>query len=619
MKEIYWPEFETTLRRKVSEQIAHSPELLSEVRKRKLSKILHTIQIWSIPGVGLLWMWKIPVSLFEFAATSTARKIPIWALITMIATGISFCWAAVFRRQLQESHIYQGLCGVPVPDSVLFNLIWRGSDYFQVLLFIGFGIPVFGALSPSIQESLSTHNLIGVLGQVLLGIGISALFLLATRALTLWFVYHWSTLISLPRFLTGFGWTLLVLGIQVGLYPSQINPLPEDLFEFSTLIFPAGWVGYAFHHSILNSEFQCLFAFIPICLFIGHKTQRIQHLCTTFSLETRDWFLPLNLSDSLKPTFPFEGLAPTKTNSDLGSPPPAQPDAGLMAVQVRQTLFNPGFDLTKEGWVERLSARFLTRSEQHLLEFMFGSSKKSNWTKLWWTGLISTILVCACLINGPQLLRLWEHQIHQIPVKHEPFFDLLTGIGGLGAVLGGLYSVAAIFLFCFSTAIADWWQGFQPHRTSEKTIPIHAVYPTGFWPILRIQWKLSLIRLVLSFPALVFLSIGINSVFKLSPGIGIELAVKIVCILLATLFVGMMDGFSRTTTGSFISLFKLINVGGTLLTLGGVFSLGYLAVRGSTWEFARVWLVFISLMFLWLMVFGKLYNRGKVDLLQKAA
>jgi hypothetical protein len=123
----------------------------------------------------------------------------------------------------------------------------------------------------------------------------------------------------------------------------------------------------------------------------------------------------------------------------------------------------------------------------------------------------------------------------------------------------------------------------------------------------------------LSFPALVLLGIGINSVFNLSSGIGIELAVKMVCVLMVIQCLGMADGFSRGTSSGFTSLFETLHGIGILLSGCGITYLIFLIKTGSTWEFAMVWLASITFMFLWLLAFGKLYNHGKVDLLRKAA
>ncbi|MBI4747212.1 MAG: hypothetical protein HY774_01905 [Acidobacteria bacterium] len=304
----------------------------------------------------------------------------------------------------------------------------------------------------------------------------------------------------------------------------------------------------------------------------------------------------------------------------LEGSPSAEQDPDLMIALVRRTLFAPGFDLAKEGWVEQLSARYLTQSERHIVEFMAGSKKIMSWTKLWAYSFVTTLGISLCLFILPYIVLFWDSLISRVgPINLIILFAALKIVAFLGMCCLALSAIAATLLFCLPPMMSFLFDGFRLYRTSEKTIPMYAVYPIGFWPMIRIQWKLSLVRLVLSFPAICSFSFGVNSVFRLTPGLGVELAFKCIGILLIITVLGLLLAFSDGTTSNVISIYKIINGIGIILTGVGIFRLTDATMHGTIWQFFSVWLVMITLLFLWLMVVGKLYNQGKVDLLGKAA
>lgn len=617
MKELYWPEFETTLKQKVRGHIAQSPAVFRLYRWRKLIEtgrsvldrtgyiLTGTFLVLCVGGVSLLFFG-------ASMATSNGSPIPF---LSFFCTFISFAWAMLFRENLRNSSAHKGFHGLPICDQTFFDLIWKKYRPFQISLFVFFSIVLVYLLRDPIP-SLSPKFL---LAKILIGSSLAGLFLLTIQALTYWFVSNWTTFFIKTLLWIIILWVIFVLTVQLIQHPLDLQLVQMNSVELIGLITPGGWLGYAIWSGILKQNVWGFMTLVPVCLLILGGTNRFHQMRSTFTCDELNWLLPLGLFSSTKQAQSSPEQPAIETQVVLGELPPVEADIDLMAAQVRRTLFTPGFDLAKQGWVERLSARYLSQSEQQVLEFMAGGTKINDWTKLWKLGLTFATTTSLGLLCSPLAFEFWKYLTQNTPGKFAILFILLA----MGVILGflslALCAVISILLFCCSPAAGYTLSGFRLYRTAEKTIPIYAVYPIGFWPMIRIQWKLSLIRLILSFPALVVLGIGINSVFNLSSGIGIELAVKMICVLMLILCLGMGDGFSRGTSCGFASLFETIHGIGILLSGCGITGLLYLIAAGSTGEFATVWLVTVSLMFLWLLAFGKLYNHGKVDLLRKAA
>ncbi len=624
MKELYWPEFETALKQKVRGHIAQSPELLCEYRRRKVTASFQELLTRLGYGLGILIFGLSVLTIFSiFSSGYNDHRFLPGSFLSVVTTCCSLAWAFCFRKHPQKSPALPVFCTLPVPNTVAFDFICRTASLPKIVLFSVFSAAILGGIwgvkeAHPIIDSVHypfTYSVDPFI-QILVGLGFAGLLTMVTQGCTIWLIHNWTTFFSKGLLLIFLPWTTFIVGMQAFLYTRRLSLPLQDIPGFFTLIFPAEWVCFAFYHGVLTPDTRCLFTLIPAFLLIAESSRRFHQLRASFSLEEQELQLPSQL---FNPPSQPQSLPEFANPSAIGSQPSSVLDSDLMAAQVRRTLFTPGFDLAKQGWVERLSARYLSQSEQQVLEFMAGGTKINDWTKLWKLGLACATATSLGLLCSPLAFEFWKYLTQNIPGKFAILFILLA----MGVILGFLsivlFAVASIFLFCCSPAAGYALSGFRLYRTSEKTIPIYAVYPIGFWPMIRIQWKLSLIRLILSFPALVVLGIGINSVFNLSSGIGIELAVKMVCVLMLILCLGMADGFSRGTSCGFASLFETIHGIGILLSGCGITRLLYLIAAGSTWEFATVWLIFMGLMFLWLLAFGKLYNHGKVDLLRKAA
>ena len=620
MKELYWPEFETTLKQKAYAQIAQSPELLNQFRKRKLTGMLQNLLSWLVYGLGtFLFGLGTLIVFFLFAVPKGSDAQVFWFLLPVVATCASIAWASFVRDKLQISPAHLVFCGLPIPNPGFFNCIWSKTHLFQAALFILFSAATLGSIWGRQPVRHSILNFIHPALQIFIGLGVAGLFTLITQSSTVWLLQGWSTYLSKTLWYVLFPWAILVFGIPIGLNSFHLSPLPGDVLEFSTLITPVGWVCYAFSHGLIDLDAQCLFALVPAGLFLVEKSRRFQQLRASFSLEGQEIRLPNRLFNPPSPTPSLPAYSEFATPSAFVAPPPPVVDSELMAAQVRRTLFTPGFDLARESWVEQLTARYLTQSEQQVFEFMSGGKKTTDWTKLWWYILGGTAFASSVISVLPALFRLFDFLEKENPFLFPVLFPFLGMILLLGFGLFNLVLLVKILQFSCSPAFSFSFPGFQSHRAAEKIISYHAVYPIGFWAMLRIQWKLCLIRSILIFPSLALLSLGYCNLFQYPLVTGVQVALKITCILLTVFIFGMADCFWNGTSSGIVSVFNFISVSAVLAIGGGITGLGFLAIWRPTWEFATAWLVVIALTFLWLRLFGKLYNTGKVDLLRKAA
>ncbi|MBI4747214.1 MAG: hypothetical protein HY774_01915 [Acidobacteria bacterium] len=620
MKELYWPEFETALKQKVSAHIAQSPELLSQFRKRKVTTMLQHLLTWLVYGLGtfIFGLGTLAV-FFLFAVPKGSDAQAFWFLLPVAATCASLAWASFVRDKLQVSPAHLVFCGLPISNPGFFNCIWSKTHLFQIAFFILFSAATLGSLWGAQPARHSIIDSIHPVFQILIGFGVAGLLTLITQTSTVRLLQGWPThLLKTVRYVL-FPWIIFVLGLSVGLGAFHLSPLPGDILEFSTLISPVGWVCYAFSHGLLALDSRCLFAFIPAFLFLAGSFRRFHQLRASFALEGQEIQLPNRLFNPPSPTPSLPAYSEFASTSTFVTQPSATSDSDLMAAQVRRNLFTPGFDLAKEGWVERLVARSLSPSEQHLFEFMSGGKKTTDWTKLWLYILGGTAFASFSISVLPALLRFFDFLGKQNPFLFSVLFPLLGMILLLGFGFFNLVLVIQILQFSCSPAFSFSFPGFQSHRAAEKIIPCHAIYPIGFWAMLRIQWKLCLIRSILIFPGVALLSIGSCNLFHYPLLTGVQIALKITCILLTVFIIGMADCFWNGTSSGIVSVFNFISVSAVLTLGGGITGLGFLALWRPTWEFATAWLVSITFMFLWLRIFGKLYNHGKVDLLRKAA
>lgn len=636
MKELYWPEFETALKQKAYAQITQSPELLNQFRKRKVTGTIQNLLTWVVYGLGAFVFGLgtlIVFSLFAVPKGSDAQA--FWFLLPVAATCASIAWASFVRDKLQVSPAHLVFCGLPISNPGFFNCVWSKTYLFQAALFILFSAATLGSIWEGQPVRHSIINSIHPVFQILIGFGAAGLLTLITQSSTVWLLRGWSTYLSKTLWYALFPWVIFVFGIPIGLNSFHLSPFLGDVLEFSTLITPVGWVCYAFSHGLIASDAQCLFALVPACLFLVEKSRRFQQLRASFSLEGQEIRLPNRLFNppSLTPSLPaYSEFANSPVIDSQPSPigdfanpsafvaqPSPVVDSESMAAQIRRTLFTPGFDLAREGWVEQLTARYLTQSEQQVFEFMSGGKKTTNWTKLWLYMFGGTAVTLILIPTLPMLNQFSIYLAKQSPFLLSILFPLLRMLFLLGFGLFNLVLVIKILQFSCSPAFSFSLPGFQSHRAAEKIIPCHAIYPIGFWAMLRIQWKLCLIRSILIFPSLALLSLGYCNLFQYPLVTGVQVALKITCILLTVFILGMADCFWNGTSSGIVSVFNFISVSAVLAIGGGITGLGFLAIWRPTWEFATAWLVVIALTFLWLRLFGKLYNTGKVDLLRKAA
>jgi hypothetical protein len=169
----------------------------------------------------------------------------------------------------------------------------------------------------------------------------------------------------------------------------------------------------------------------------------------------------------------FEGSEP-RLSSDGRSPELQEygeqlmqkPEQAGAVIQNRQ--FLDGFDWEHARFVERFAGRLLNSRERVVAEFMVASNP--GWTR--WVRIVLAAVLIGVVVG-------W------------------TLAAGLSSVVGTL-----MFLVIYFAAVSfiGTWRGFLSPPSGGLQSPIYAVYPIGYWELMRVVLKVNLARIAICVP-----------------------------------------------------------------------------------------------------------------------
>ena len=151
---------------------------------------------------------------------------------------------------------------------------------------------------------------------------------------------------------------------------------------------------------------------------------------------------------------------------ELGEQYAQTPEEAQATIQGRQ--FLAGFDWQNAGFVEQFASRLLNPRERMVAEFMVAANPL-------WT---------------PHLRRLF------ITVS----FAVVLGWMFAASMVSSGPMIAFFAIYFLWASFSVTWRGFAPPRDGSLQSPIYAVYPVGFWELMRAVLKINLARCVICVP-----------------------------------------------------------------------------------------------------------------------
>lgn len=150
---------------------------------------------------------------------------------------------------------------------------------------------------------------------------------------------------------------------------------------------------------------------------------------------------------------------------DFGERLKKEPEEAATAIQQRQ--FLDGFDWKNAAFVERLVGRILNTREQVIAEFMVAA--QPTWTAQW----------------------------RRFPIAVTVMAGTVWFFMKMGAKTGVMPFLAIYFL---GVLFVGRWRGFAAITGAGLQSPMYAVYPIGFWEMMRVILKINLLKFALGAP-----------------------------------------------------------------------------------------------------------------------
>jgi hypothetical protein len=355
------------------------------------------------------------------------------------------------------------------------------------------------------------------------------------------------------------------------------------------LAFPAGWVTLAFRDGVLGSAPAALAWAAPAlagALVWAVARRRLRSGYVVTEIRTYRPAAELLLEVRARQEVARERVgSPTQQAAAredyLRSVPDANED------RVRNGAFLPVYDWSREGFLERVYMRLLTRRERIVAELMMGP--RLRLTRKW--------------INAAGLALLGVALSLGVPGVPQGVLLVLAGLFGMTAFHGG-------------------WPGFQLVASAGKFMPVYAVQPVEYREISRLFFKMTLLRILTWAPlaAAIGAALGHRAPL-LGATAGLAIGLKTAWILLSIQPVAMVARFSSGSTDteriSFRGCFGLI-LPFLLLGIPGLGGVICTFALPQTWWLLGAGAVPLSAWALWAF-YGMLYNRGRIDLIRSTA
>lgn len=566
--------------------IAGSPVLERSLRRRIRTELRASKALWreykihrkSRPRVYKAgWLLRLLAPAIALALVSQPGHRDMDALVltslVLYATGSALLRAAGLLRGLWASPELQVLSHLPLPDREFFALQWR-----KFLRSSAWILYTFAGLYSTIALIRFDSP-----GPAAIGFGLGVLqwlVLVGTAAgLAAW----------RPRWnLQGLGMAFCAGGIAVVFFRSFTMPWLTEASSKIFLALPAGWVTLAFHDGVLGKAPAALLWAAPaaaaiVVMLFARRRLADSYLVVELLTErpAAEMLLEVQAREEAQREPPAPGQAAVARADYLRSIPADNED------RIRNGAFLPVYDWSREGPLERIYMKMLSRRERIVAELMLGPRLK--------------------------LSRKWKISAGLA------LFGILVALAVPGLPQGLLVVLAGMFGLSF---FQGNWPGFQVVPSAGKFMPVYAVQPVEYREISRLFFKMTLVRVAAWLPVAVAVgaALGFRSpMVGVAAGVGISL--KAAWILLSFQPVAVLGRFSSGSNDT------------ERLTLRGCFGLilpflilGVPGLAGTVCTFAlpNYWwgigaaAVPLSAWALWAF-YGFLYNRGRIDLIRSTA
>jgi hypothetical protein len=250
----------------------------------------------------------------------------------------------------------------------------------------------------------------------------------------------------------------------------------------------------------------------------------------------------------------------------------------LLHGRIRRREFLRG---SSEGkWIERFIFRWLTPEERIAAEFL--SAGKPAWERV----TSKTILILACVVAASFCFPGFQNVVPVISVY------ILAYVG--------------------QTLVAGSWPGITTRKVGGSEMPMHCVYPVGFWTIVRAMTKANVVCLLVLSPVLwiAFYLIGTSNGFGNSTAVAV-LVLKGICALFCLLPIVSVMALSTGTNDS-SSLRLLGYFLASIVMLGGCGVAFFLTSGIVPAAFLMLILALLSLGASWF--YGRAFNHNWFDL-----
>jgi len=562
-----WKALEASLRRRVRAELRASRELWREYKRNRRS---FSRQTRLEPFIRFL----VPIALAAIALAGTSAPALVLAALTLYATGSAFLRAASLLQGLHGSTDLNVLAHYPCSDDDLLRLQWRRFHRSSLWLLYTFAVVYL------------------VLGA---GGGPAALALSAGLALV-----HWLGTLGVSAALAAWrpAWPLPFLGKALCLlsaapvvFGKALGPLLEGSPGLGFLALPTGWASFAFRNGIVLGEPWALAAALPAAALAALVPLAGRRFLRTYSVGGLVYPAAPTAELILEQMVQNEMVRRSEYDPAVVESPELKP---ALREELRRSIpefmegrvLEGGFlrapDWTRGGPLERAFAALLSPRERAAADFLLGGGM--SWTRSW---ILSAVF---------------------------------AALGSLGVLLLGgpvpwvVVSAGALMAL---PLLAGTWPAFHTVPTGGVFMPLHALYPLGYWQMSSLKFRAALVRGLAWAP----LAFGFAVLIGAWPGTWIEggpvLALKALAVYAASVPVFAIFRFSEGTNdterpgclGAFLFLPIILTV---LAAAAGAILL-FVPELG----FWKVGLPLLALPpFLAWALYGLLYTRCRVDLLR---
>lgn len=529
-----------------------------------------------------LWYWLhqpgfifliFPALLFPAFAQRDVRELPL-VLLALYSTATVFGRSILLANTLYRSRPLAFFMHAPVTDAQFFDHQWRG--FLRNSLLVGFySFLAFGclALTSTIGYSVWPAVVIAATLQWLLVVSlIVALQLVPTaRPEGLNFGFFPCLLLYLLAFAALF------------LPPTLIEPLQRILLPL-----PTAWIPYVFESVILRHEHQSLYLLVPTLALFFFLPVAARRLRATYPVVELSYPLarPSRVNGSDVKAAGPEKWMDTQEKEAIRSTEPA-----ITPIHLQLLNWSAG------GWIERLTARWLSQRERETAEFLCGG-RLGFWSAQWRRAL-KVFMVGGLALILRSVIPSW-----------------------IGAAVGAIASMFALPL------LGGHWEGMQLRSLAGmRVMPVYASFPLSFGDMSRVIAKVNLIRYAVGSPFFLAYCALLAWREHLPPLFGLRMGGEILVILLSIqpFFIASRLSFGTNDT-SRLNLHTLLGFLALAPLAIAYFTCMVILLLAAGWapERPRAWPAIAATagMFLCssLSWFGyKLfYDRGRVDLLRIA-